>query len=1098
MAEFVHLHVHSHYSIGRALPRVRDLVQRASDLEMPAIALTDNNSIAGMGELVREAEESNVQPILGCELDILPSSHGLYQGRTHRLTLLVESEAGYRNLVALITCAHNRVGDQPVHVTFSEFMRHSKGLIVLTGSPRSELYAWLRESKTAETKAYLNRLVSEIGRENLFFEVTEYPHPRIRRIMDYILELSRFLHLPAVATQNVHFLDPEDMPAYCALVQHPHQLSPKWPLPNEELPTRHFATAQEMSKRFAYTPEILEETLLVAQRCKFTFPSHRALIPVPEFERGQDPASVLWDKAVRGAQLRYGTLSAATKERLNAEYGDIRNTEGGRVDLTEYLLLLHEIASFIRESSLCRGVGSGRLTSSVIAYALGIVEADPLAYEIEYEPLRLSPGCYPRFEIEASTHAMERVVKWLTERYGERHLALVGRWVEWPRGRLFQHLCRWAGLPETNLRQFRPDRLLAPEPEPEISSDDVPRDYAAVDLSARSDDEIETGATGGGTSHLPPLGDGRIPRNVSLRQHRTLADAVYRMHPCLRELEAERTHYVVSREPLNDSIPVMPGASGQQITQGNAGLLDQLHMLRIEFSSLPLLNVLESALGWIRQESSPAFSLNDIPLDDEQTFRLLSLGLTNGITPLHSITTKSFLRSENPRSIADLIQVHGRAARQHGGEGTRGRAASLPDCVLSYWCAYMKVHHPVPFMAAMLTHSVSSHSAAAQRPRFQILLRETRKMGIEILGPHINFSTYEFSQEGRKIRTGLTVVRGLGRQTFDEIAQVRHSLPFSGLSDFCQRTDPRRVPYPLIVNLIKAGAFDGLGEHRGRLLVDFERALKNARLHAPGSSKSSAGAGPKRGLPGAHVQLQLFDSSMFDDEPPPPREETHAPPPPLSQREVMRYEQEAVGYSISFDLFDYYEELIRSMRTITPFEVNVKMEGKTIHVAGFVDHIEREGPLIVEGTEMVLDLEGHVVKVPPRTTGDLTHLLNSRSPVLIEGIVRRLVRNECYLEARSIHLLDEVARKAEEVRTLRLNLAGESSRTLARIRSVIRAYRGNSQVEVENDTGLSWWTARGIHGAKVFYCPPLYQGLQEVLAKNRMKILDRAGRPVAN
>ena len=275
---FVHLHTHSHYSIGRAVPSVRSLVRRASDLKMRALALTDNNTISGLWELVSESKHYGIQPILGAELDILPSVHGIYQGRTHRLTVLVENERGYRNLVSLLTIAHARP-EHPPHIAFNDLLRNSEGLIVLTGTPRSELYYWLRQGQAAETKEYLNRLAAGVGTENLYFEILEYPHDSTRTVMEYVLELSRFLDIPVVVTQNVHFIDPEDMPAYCALTQFSQGAAPRWPLRDDEMPTRHFTTQQEMERRFAFHPELLEETSKIAARCEFVFPRHRPRNP---------------------------------------------------------------------------------------------------------------------------------------------------------------------------------------------------------------------------------------------------------------------------------------------------------------------------------------------------------------------------------------------------------------------------------------------------------------------------------------------------------------------------------------------------------------------------------------------------------------------------------------------------------------------------------------------------------------------------------------------------------------------------------------------------------------------------------------------------
>lgn len=1080
---FVHLHTHSHYSIGRAVPRVRDLVKRAKEYEMPALALTDNNSVAGLGDLADAAKEFGIQPIIGAEIDILPSAHGFYQGRTHRLTALVETEQGYRNLVTLISIILNRPSNVPPHATFLDLLRHSKGLIFLTGSPRSELYYWLREGNAGETKNYLNRLAAGVGAANIFFEVMEYPHPRTRNVMDYVQELSKFLHVPAVVTQNVHYLDPEDVLAYCALVQHPRLVGPQWPLPEEETPTRHFTSTTEMQRRFAYTPHLLEATLHIAERCAFQFPRRRSLLPVPDFERGQDAPVVLWDKAVRGAAGRYGALTEAIKERLNLEYSDICSSASDHINLAEYLLFLQDIMSFARESEICRGSGRGSLITSVIAYALGIVEVDPLAYDLPYRSLRKDAIHFPVFQMEASTAGMEQTLEFLRARYGDGYVAAVGKRVDWVRQRLFQHLSRWAGLSSVSLRKYPPEKKHAAMADPETEEETAAPSSEFEGFKVDWDEEVETSSERG-NSAAQLLAEDRIPRKESLRRHQTLARVVYTLHPCPRGFEPERAQYVLSKEPINSTIPVFEAPDEPKVSLAEADLLDRLLMPRILFTSQTMLNILEAAQNWVRQESNPNFSLSEVPLDDEGTFKLLGLGVTNGIAPLHGITAKSLLRTQRPKSIAQLLAIHAGSGKRMAGDHWPEPMDSLPDCILSYKAAYLKVHHPVSFMAAMLTHSISTSSATnAHRPSFQILLREARQMGIEVLGPNINFSSYEFSEESNKIRTGLMVVQGLGRGKFQEIKDVRYGLPFSSLADFCQRTDPRRVTHPLIANLIKAGAFDTFCADRTALMMEFERALKNARRRETSNQ-------------GADSQMQIFDPSFFEEENSPALQSSQSNLPASPARDIMRLEQEAIGYSISIDLLDHYDDLIRIMRAISPFEISPKMIDKAIYIAGYVDHIEREGMLIEGETEMVLDLEGYVVKIPHAIAGHIAKVQNTRGPILVEGTVKSAQGEETHLLAHEVFLLEEVARRADEVQILRLDLAEENSQTVRLLRALLKSYKGNTKVEIENYRSLSWWNMHGVDKARVFFCPPLYRGLLKILPEERVALINANGRRI--
>lgn len=1104
--QFVHLHTHSHYSVGHAVPSVHDLVRRAADLGMPALALTDYNSIAGMHDLVKACDEFGVQPIIGAEVGLLPSDHGAYQGRTHNLVLLVENEKGYRNLTRLLTLVHDTPADTPPHVPFAIFERFCEGLLVLSGSRRGELYHWLREKNLDMANNYLNRLVGAVGLQNVYFEIMEYPHPVTRKIMDIILDLAKEVGIRAVATQNVHFLDPQDMPAYCALLQERCQLlAPHWPLTDTEMPTRHFTTAEEMGLRFGFTPEIVEETAYVAQRCSFRFPRQELRLPVADFERGRDAPSHLWDRVVRGALERYGHLTDDLKERINEEYSDICASRGGKVDLAAYFLLAHSIIAQIREKRYCLGVGRGPLLTSVIAYCLGITSSDPLAHGFSYLPQRVESGVFPPLLIETSQRAMRESLQFLADTYGIDHVAAVGRRVDWERQHLFQHFVRWAGLPQVGLRQFPASAVFTPEERGVKKSKSISRKKkkdASSEFPQAWDDDVEA-PTDEPAHYSGWVRDPRIPRDEVLKSHKSLARAAYTLHPCPREFDAERAQYALSKEPIPDILPVLASEDGIPVTQGDAALLDSLHIPRIRYMSFAMLNVLEDAVTYIRQESISSFMLSDIPLDDELTMQLLGKGLTNGIAPLHGITAKSLLRACLPQTMVDLIRIQVLVTRRciktgetSEAEDVRERVEALPDVMLSYWCAYLKAHYPVAFMTAMLTHSRSSaHKLTPrQRPRFEILLRETRRMNIEVYPPNINFSLYEFSQEHRHIRTGLMVVQGMGEKTYEEIDFVRKGRPFSSLADFCKRTNPKRVLHTVIVNLIKAGAFDLLCPNRVQMLMEFERALKNARLQSPPSKSDQAGSHEE-----PTTQLQLFDPEDFEDDELGAPDEGILPieAPDPTQHDIMTYEQEAAGYAISHDLLGYFERIMKAMSTISPFELPAQADGRYVYVAGFIDHTERDGPLIDEGIEMIMDLEGFVVKVPPNACENFPRLSNVDEPVLVEGEVRKHGNHERHLVARNIYLMNDVAERAKQVADLRLDLSGENRKVFRAVRGLLNSFEGETVIHLENADAHSWLERRGVEGARVFFCPPLLQGLLRFISADRIGMFDKSGQSLS-
>ncbi|MFP4381116.1 MAG: PHP domain-containing protein [Candidatus Sumerlaeia bacterium] len=1081
---FVHLHTHSHYSLGRGVPAVEELVKKAAELEMPAIALTDNNSIAGLNELVTAADKYDIQPIIGCELDVLPSQHGAYQGRTHRLTLLVRNEAGYRNLVTLISSAHSHTNQGlPPHVRFQELLRCLDGLVVMTGSPRGELYHNLREGNAAATKDFLNRLASAVGEGNLYFEIMEYPHPRTRKIMDYVLELSRFLGVPAVATQNVHFLEPRDILAYCAQVQSPKLLSPRWPLPDSDMPTRHMTTPQEMQRRFGYTPELMEQSLKIAEKCQFRFPSRRVQIPVPEFDRGQDAHSVLWDRAIQGASVKYGGLDPEIKDRLNKEYGDIRGIDSPGVDLSEQYLLLADIMAFLRRENLAHGVGRGAWLHSVIAYVLGIVETDPLAYELEYLSPREEGGQYPLFQLEVSSSGMEKTIAYLKDKYGENAIMPVGRRADWKRADLFKRLCRWAGLAPANIKEFSGKRwTLVEEEEPEENEEVALAAISPESFMQHCDDEENEDTVPNG--HVEWSRYSEIPRNRSFNEYETIAEVTYTLHPSVKGFEIHRGHYVLCGDSLMSTVPLMVLPNGQKVTQADMHMLDRLQMPRIQFVSMGQMNIMQFAQDCVCEESGQHdFSLAEIPENDPVTYEVLGRGLTNGIPSLYGITTKSLLRARRPKDIYALCEVHAEARQRRFTRSNYRPIDSLADSILGYRCAWLKAHEHIAFMASALNHSVQSQRfTGGQRPRFQILLREARKMNIPIFGPDINFSKYHFSIERGGIRTGLMAVQEMGESSYREIEQVRVGSQFTGLEDFCHRIDSQSCNQTQVINLIKAGAFDILEPNRKLLLMRYERALKNAR---PARKMETVG----------YQQLQLFDPSMFEDDSAESKRDEDEMPDPTSQ-EILRYEQDALGYSISHDIMEPYRELMAAMHAISPFQIHPRMQGKPVYVVGFVDHAEKEGPLIDNESEIVLDLEGIVVKAGGKAVASYQTIQESPFPVLIEGTVKKHKGAECFLVANRFYSLEDIRKVAAHIASIHISLGGEDRKTVALVRSLVKTYRGETPVEIEGKSD-GWFGGRKLQKGRVFCCPPFCRQLSTLLAEHRIHFLDQNGNRIS-
>jgi DNA polymerase III alpha subunit len=367
------------------------------------------------------------------------------------------------------------------------------------------------------------------------------------------------------------------------------------------------------------------------------------------------------------------------------------------------------------------------------------------------------------------------------------------------------------------------------------------------------------------------------------------------------------------------------------------------------------------------------------------------------------------------------------------------------------------------FMASLLTHSFRN------RRKFTVILREAKQMGLRILPPDINLSVYEFSQVHKAIRTGLLVVSGMGPKAYAELADVRKGGDFNDLMDLVRRTDPRLINTRLLANLVKAGALDCFGLKRSQMLHMIEQDVELARRNA--------------------ATPNLFDQPV-ERQPAIPGID---PPniPEMALPEIIRNEIAAAGYCISYDQLHLYRDLVKQCRALSPDMLTTKMVGREVHVAGFLDHVETESPLVEDQDQLLLDLEGHVVTMPTKVSDLYDQALHASAPLLIGGTVHRR-KDEVYVKAITAFTLRMVQQMSQHVLQLDLDLTGEDSRTLWLIRNLVVYYRGKgTRVRIHNlqaSTFSRWWMSK-IERTPVFFSPPFYYALKKILPEDRITLV---------
>ena len=420
-APFVHLHVHSEYSILDGACRIPALAARAAELEMPAVALTDHGSLAGAVELYREAGKHGVKPLVGCEVYVTDDRRAQQKGLAH-LTLLAESNEGYGNLIKLVSSAYLEGYYYKPRVDWELLERHAKGLVALSGCLSGRVCKALENGRPAEAEAELARLRDIFGPDSTYVEIQNAGLEVQERINRELAAIAARTGLPLVATGDVHYLRHEDARAHEALlcIQSGDTLSNpnRWRFDTDQY---YLKSPAEMAQDFADYPEAVRRTLEVAERCSVTMELGRILLPRFPTPGGRDAFDYLVELCEKGLERRYDRVGPELHERLRFELRTIKE-----MGFADYFLIVWDFIHFAKANGIGVGPGRGSAAGSLVAYALEITDIDPLAYDLLFERF-LNPGrkSMPDIDIDFSVHGRDRVINYVGEKYGRERVAQI-------------------------------------------------------------------------------------------------------------------------------------------------------------------------------------------------------------------------------------------------------------------------------------------------------------------------------------------------------------------------------------------------------------------------------------------------------------------------------------------------------------------------------------------------------------------------------------------------------------------------------------------------------------------------------------------------
>jgi DNA polymerase III subunit alpha len=639
-----HLHVHSEYSLLDGACDIDALAGRAAEFGQPALALTDHGVMNGMVELYKACSKHNIKPIFGCEIYLVddhravgtrPGQAQPARSERNHLTLLAADEAGYRNLVAL-SSAGFLDGLQRGKPTLDseQLAQRSEGVIALTGCLASRFCQRLLEDRPADARAHADDLVRIFGADNVYFELQKNGLDAQEKCNEGIARIASEMGGRVVGTGDVHYLRREDYENHRALlcVQTKSTLeAPKLTFDTNEF---YLRDSSEMAAVFAQWPEAVPNTLEIAERCDVSLELGGQLIPKYPTPEGIDERDYLRARVAEGLALRYGEpVPAHARERMEMELEVI-----DRMGFNAYFLIVWDFVKFAKENGIAVGPGRGSAAGSIVSYCLQITDVDPLRYDLLFErflnPERVS---MPDIDIDFSVRGRERVMRYVTEKYGRESVAQIVTF-----GRMF----------------------------PRAATRDAARvlgyDYGAGDRLAKL---IPDPIMGRSPSFEECLKDGEPLRKVYDEEpdSRRIVDVARGLEGIVRNSSIHAAAVVIADRPLTDIVPLQLADAGtdeegersfRTVTQFSMKPIEEIGLLKMDFLGLRNLDVIEDALDIIERSTGERPDMTALPLDDARTYEMLAHGDSIGVFQFESEGMREALKKVRPDEFNDLVALN--------------------------------------------------------------------------------------------------------------------------------------------------------------------------------------------------------------------------------------------------------------------------------------------------------------------------------------------------------------------------------------------------------------------------------------------------------
>ena len=1046
-SDFVHLHLHSEYSLLDGACRIDDIIKKAVSLDMPAVGLTDHGVMYGSMEFYTKAKKAGINPIIGCEVYVATRSRKQRETKklddSNHLVLLAQNETGYKNLIKLVSHASLEGFYYKPRVDKELLAAHSEGLICLSACLGGEVPEHCLGDAIDKARNAAAEHREIFGKDNYYLEIQDHQLEKQRIVNEQLVQISRDLDLPLVATNDVHYLNAEDADPHQVLlcVQTGSLMSDPKKM-NYGSQDFFLKSQSEMERVFRDFPDALARTKEIADRCHLKLEFGRLAMPSPGGIPEDMSAHAYFTRlCFEGMRARYGNYPESYEERLRYEIDVIEKT-----GFSMYFLIVRDFAQFARDKGIYFGV-RGSAAGSICSYVIGITDVDPMKYGLTFErflnPERIS---MPDIDMDFEDGRRQEVIDYVIAKYGRERVAQIIT---------FGTLGAKAVLRDAG-------RAMAEMPMPEV--DKLTKMIPTLPVGIKLTQAMEAN---------PEL-KGAYQSNPSAKK---LIDTALRLEGLTRHSSVHAAGVVIAADPLMDNVPVQKSEDGTGfVTQYPAGLLEKIGLLKMDFLGLTNLTILGRAIEAVQRNHGVTIDLLNLPLDDVPSFELLGRGDTTGIFQLESAQMRRHISELKPSNVGEVaamvalyrpgpmahiprfvrckhgmeqikyphpdleavlaetfgvivyqdqvLQIVNRFAgfslgqadilRKAMGKKDRNemimqrekfiagamdkghkkeKAEEIFDLIEPFaGYAFNKAHAVCYAIVAYQTAYLKANypleyyaalmaTQAGDTEKLVAFVEDARRNRIELLPPDINKSDLGFAVEGDAIRFGLIAVKGVGKAPIECILSARDELG---------KTGPFRSLYDFCTRvqqceMTSKSVVENLIKVGAFSGIEKDRARLLAGFEATWAAAQRCCGDAKAG------QVSMFgDAENVEDAaltaPGLPTDYK-----PFSRQEMMALEKELLGLYISDHPLDQYQEKLKGIITHTCAEARSGEDRDPVKIAGVLTNVRPYYTKTKNEQMFFITLEDRTgsiaVTLFPRKATEFGQYAIKDSVVIVEGTI---------------------------------------------------------------------------------------------------------------